>query len=88
MHEQFNDKPPCEECLPKLWPENQPIYSIYSRVCGQHIMAECQPVDLNLMPVFEVMDIVGIKKEDQLFCLDMIQKAYHEVLKVERNKKK
>ena len=73
--------------MPLLWPENQPIYLIYSRVCGQHIMAEYQPVSLNLMPVFKMMDIVGIEKEDRLFCIDMIQKAYHGVLKVTRSKK-
>jgi len=49
-------------------------------------MAEYQPVSLNLMPVFKVMDIIGIEKEDQLYCIDMIQKAYHDVLKVTRKK--
>ena len=88
MHEAFDDEPPCFKCLPALWPENQPIYSVYSRVSSQHIMAECQPIDLNLMPVFKMMDLVGIRKEDQLFCLDMIQKAYHEVQQVARDKKK
>ena len=51
-------------------------------------MAECQPIDLNIVPVLGVMDLVGIRKEDQLFCMDMIQKAYHEVQQVERDKKK
>jgi len=88
MHEQFNDDPPCRECLPYLWPENQQVYSVYSRVCGQHIMADFQPVDLNLLPVFKVMDAVGIDKEDRLYCVDLVQKAYHEVLKIEREKKK
>ena len=50
-------------------------------------MAEHTPVDLNLMPVFKMMDIVGIKKQDRLFCLDMIQKAYHEVMRATRQKK-
>jgi len=88
MHKSFGDNPPCKDCLPYLWPENQPVYSIYSRVCGQHIMADFQPVDLNLLPVVEVMDIVGVDKEDRLYCLDLVQKAYHEVLKVTRDKKK
>ena len=88
MHEQFGDIPPCDKCLPYLWPENQPIYAVYSRVCGQHIMAEYQPIDLNLTPVFKVMDAVGIRDEDQLYCLDLVQKAYHEVLKITREKKK
>jgi len=87
MHEQDGEKPPCDKCLPDLWQENQPIYAVYSRVCGQHIMAEYQPIDLNLMPVFKVMDVVGIRKEDQLFCLDLVQKAYHKVLKIKRQKK-
>jgi len=88
MHEQFNDDPPCRDCVPYLLPENQGVYSVYSRVCGQHIMAEFQPIDLNLLPVFEVMDVIGIAREDQLYCVDLVQKAYHEVLKIEREKKK
>ena len=88
MHETFGEKPPCNDCLPYLWPENQVVYSVYSRVCGQHIMADFQPIDLNLLPVFKVMDIVGVDKEDRLHCLDLVQKAYHEVLKVTRDKKK
>lgn len=88
MHEAFNDKPPCRKCLPHLWRENQTVYQVYSRVCGQHIMAEYQPVDLNLVPVFKVMDAVGIEKSDQLYCLDLVQKAYHEVMKIERAKNK
>jgi len=51
-------------------------------------MADFQPVDLNLLPVFKVMDAVGIDKEDRLYCVDLVQKAYHEVLKIEREKKK
>jgi len=82
-----NEKPNCKDCIPYLWPENQTVYFIYSRVCGQHIIAEHQPIDLNLMPVFEMMNLVGIEKEDQLYCLDLVQKTYHEVLKVQRKKK-
>ena len=84
----YGDEPDCLKCLPRLWPENQPIYAVYSRVSSQHIMAECQPIDLNIVPVLGVMDLIGIRKEDQLFCMDMIQKAYHEVQQVERDKKK
>ena len=79
--------PNCRECLPYLWPENQPIYLIYSKVSGQHIMADYMPIELNLMPVFKMMDIVGIEKKDQLYCIDLIQRAYHEVLQVTRQKK-
>ena len=86
--EMYGDEPDCFKCLPRLWPENQPIYAVYSRVSSQHIMAECQPIDLNLVPVLGIMDLVGIRKEDKLFCMDMIQKAYHEVQQVERDKKK
>ena len=51
-------------------------------------MAEYQPIDLNLVPVLGIMDLVGIRKEDKLFCMDMIQKAYYEVQQAERDKKK
>ena len=82
-----NEKPPCKGCISTLRPENQVIYMVYGRVCGQHIMGQAGPVDLRLEPVFRVMTLVGIKKEDQLFCIDMIQKAYHSVIKKQREKK-
>jgi len=71
-----------------LWPENKIIYEIYSYVSGQHIMASETPVDLNLIPVFKMMDFMGVKKMDQLYCVSLIQKAYHEALKVAMRKKK
>lgn len=73
--------------MPYLWPENQPIYSVYSRVSGQHIMADYTPIELNLMPVFKVMGLVGIKKEDHLYCIDMLRKVYHHIIKIRRDKK-
>lgn len=85
--EAYNEKPSCKDCIPDLLPENQAIYTVYSRVCGQHIMGQAGPVDLKLEPVFKIMDLVGIKQEDQLFCIDIIQKAYHSVLKKQREKK-
>ena len=88
IHIEINEDPPCKTCLPVLLPENQIIYSIYSRVCGQHIMGQAGPVDLQLEPIFKVMDLMNIKKENRLFCMDMIQKAYHSVIKKRREKKK
>ena len=74
-------------CVPSLWPENRLIYEVYRRVCGQHIMGSSRPIGLNLVPVFEVMDRLGIDKADQMQCVDMIQAAYNEVLKAMVEKK-
>jgi hypothetical protein len=41
----------------------------------------------NIEP-FRIMRLVGIKKEDRLFCLDMIQAARNEVLRIKLAKGK
>ena len=50
-------------------------------------MGPAGPVDLKLESVFKIMDLIGIEKEDQLFCVDMIQKAYHSAIEKRREKK-
>ena len=37
--------------------------------------------------VFRVMDLVGVKKEDQLQCLDLVQAVRGEVMKDQQLKK-
>lgn len=71
-----------------MMPENQAIYLIYSKVDGQHIMGQVGPVDIKLEPVFKVMDLMGVRQEDQMFCIEMIQKAYHRIIKLQMDKKK
>jgi len=88
IHAEINEDPPCKTCLPPLLPENQIVYAIYSRVCGQHIMGSAGPVDLLLEPIFKIMELFKVDKEDQLFYIDMIQRAYHNMLEVRRERRK
>jgi len=50
--------------------ENTLVYEVYYRVFGS----------IENLDAFKVMDLVGIKPEDQLHCLDLIQSARGEVM--------
>jgi hypothetical protein len=58
--------------------ENAKIYEVYWRV-----FSSIENVD-----VFKVMELVGIKKEDQLYCLDLIQLVRGEVMRLKFLKEK
>ena len=84
---EYDDIVDCKKCIPYLSEENRPIIDVYNRVCGQHIMADYTPVELNLMPVFKIMDLVGIKEDDKLYCMDLVKMAYHYILQRNKDKK-
>lgn len=86
VYELDNEKPPCLKCIPRLMPENIPVYDVYKRVCGQHIMGQTGPIDIMIEPIFLIMEAMGIDKQDHLFCSDLIQRAYHEVIALKRSK--
>ena len=66
-------------------PENAEVYGIYSIVQDQHIMGYGGPVELNLIPVFKMMEMRGV--EDKERCLELIRMAYHsELERFYRNK--
>ena len=90
--EAYGESPPCggkgnenlEKCEwfnPPLWPENGPVYDIFRRLSGQHIMGPSGPVDLNLGPVFKMMELKGIDARDRERCIDLIQSAYRALIK-------
>jgi hypothetical protein len=64
--------------LPELQTENFLIYEVYWRVFN--IMENIEP--------FKIMRLVGIEKADRLYCLDMIQAARNEVLRIKLAKGK
>jgi hypothetical protein len=72
-----NDKPDCRACLPDLLQENQGVVQVYNVVCGQQVTES----------PFNIMDQIGIEKEDRLYCLNLIQSAWNEVSKIMRDKK-
>jgi len=79
--ESNQDLSKCEWFNPPLALENGPVYDILRRVSGQHILGPGGPVDLNLEPVFKMMELKRIRPEDREWCLDLIQSAYRAAIR-------
>jgi len=63
--------------MPGLLFENRAAYDVYCRTFGAFE---------NIDP-FRVMELVGIKEDEKLYCFDLISKARSEVLKARQAKK-
>ena len=70
----------CPHLTVRLAPENAGAWEVYRRTCNQHRMGQAGPVALDLVPVFEVMDRMGIDKSEQIAMADIVTRAYHAVL--------
>ena len=81
-----NEQPPCRDCLPALWPENEIPVAIYARVKGQHIMGFGGPVDIRQDVVFWWMDHYGVPADEREWCFDLVNRAYHNTLQIHRDK--
>ncbi len=57
--------------MPKIFPESENVYQVYKRMFG--------PIENP--DIFSVMELVGIERENQLFCIDLVNIARIEVLK-------
>ena len=66
-----NEEPDCSKCLPVMYPENVKVYEVYCRMFGL----------IEKPDIFKIMGLVGIEKEEQLHCFDLINNARNEVLK-------
>ena len=73
-----DDDPPCSECLPELQQENVLVYEVYWRVFNV----------IDNVDSFRIMKMIGIHKDDRIRCLDMIQGARNEVMKIKLAKGK
>ena len=73
-----DEEPPCSECLPDLQAENVLIYEVYCRVFN--IVENMDP--------FRIMKMLGVHKNDRLSCLDSIQAARNEVMRIKLAKGK
>ena len=76
------NKPDCEQCyedlkIPVLMEENLLVYKIYTRVKNQHIMGFNGPVALNLNALYPIMKKAGVRDDEWMRCLDLIQLAYY-----------
>jgi hypothetical protein len=64
--------PPCSDCLPELQNENHLAYEVYWRVFNS----------IENIDPFRIMKMVGVHKDDRLFCLDLIQVTRNEVMRL------
>jgi hypothetical protein len=71
-----SEQPPCEKCLPELFEENRLVYEVYWRTGSEGI------------DPFRIMKMVGVRKEDRLYCLDLCQHARSEAMKVKQERRK
>jgi len=69
--ELYNETPKCEGCFPEILVENILVYDVYCRMFGS----------IENQNIFTIMDLTGINKIDQLFCLDLINITRSEVLR-------
>jgi len=88
MKKKHNQKPDCDNCLPKLFPENEDAIAVYSQVRNQAIYVGMDgiPVDLDYRAVKVVMDMYGI--EDQADCFQKVLKAWNHIAATDRLKRK
>lgn len=70
----YDDEPDCESCIPEIMADNKVAWQVFNEVNDQHIMAFGGPIALNLIPVFKVMDRMGI--ENQMSCIRKVKTAY------------
>jgi len=75
----YGKEPNCEECIPKILPENREIVNVYLHVHNQHIMGFSGPVDLNLSSLSFVMDVLDVK--DKKYVFEKVHRVYRYILK-------
>jgi hypothetical protein len=63
--------------LPDLFAENRLVYEVYWRMFGA----------IENQDAFKIMDTLGIKPDERLYCLDLIQAAKGEVMRDKQIKK-
>lgn len=60
IHEPKGGRPPCDECLPPLWEENQEAFRVYMLCRDQLVMGFNGPVAVNHIAVHEAMRLYGV----------------------------
>lgn len=78
----YGEEPPCDECEPEIMDENRLAVDVFMMVCDQHIMSSGGPVGINMIPIFKVLDDMGIEKK--LPIVSMVKHAYVKVLESKR----
>jgi hypothetical protein len=87
MKKNRGEKIDCENCLPKILPENEDAVTVYSQVRNQAIYVGMDgiPVDLDYKAVKIVMDLEDI--ENQADCFQRVLKMWHHIAELDRLKR-
>ena len=74
----------CDNCLPKLLPENEDAVAVYTQVRNQaiYVGVDAIPIDLDFKAVKIVMDFYKI--ENQVDCFQRVLKMWHHVAAKDR----
>jgi len=87
IHDPKGSRPPCDECLPPLWEENQEAFWVYQLCRDQVIMATdgmgSRPVALNQLAVHEAMRLYGVAHPVDCFE-KVVQVSRHELARLAR----
>lgn len=60
MREREGAPPPCDECVPPLWEENQEAFRVYMLCRDQLVMGFNGPVAVNHLAIHEAMRLYGV----------------------------
>lgn len=71
----YNKEPNCDECIPKVMPENKEVFDLFIMVRNQHIMSFGGPIDLNFNSLKVAMEAMGIENTKETF--NRVHKLYH-----------
>ena len=68
--------------MPQLYPVNDDVIQVYTRVMDQHIMGYGGPIALNVEAVIGVMDVLEV--ENRLEVMEKVRFIYNYMLKRQR----
>jgi hypothetical protein len=77
-------EPPCDTCKVDLDPENHEAVMIYGLVNTQVIVAGDQPIDLNHLAVWAMIDRYEPRVKDPWECFEKVTRLYRAVREKER----
>jgi hypothetical protein len=86
IHNNRNQEPPCEECIPPLLPGNEEIFRVYSLSANQLIISGMgEPIDVNIPAVISIMELLNVEKKT--YVLARVVKEIRSYLKGYREEK-
>jgi len=81
-------EPDCIKCVPPLWEENKVAFKVWFMCHGQELIGPMGGQELNFSSVFAYMDRVGIEKEQQPYCLELVYAVYQKIKKIQEQQHK